>query len=136
MNYALVLASLLAAATAAIHVFVGGQDIATPLLASSLASEPKLVLYACWHAVSVATVLSAAALFIGALPGNATSASSMVVAISIWWLATGVVFLAVIATQPGDGLLWLMPQWLLLLPVGLLGLWGARRMRQSAPAGD
>lgn len=126
MNRILMLASLLAAATAAIHVFVGGADIATPLLASALESEPKLVLYACWHGASAAFVLSALALLIGALPGHAAASRYLIAAVSIWWLSLGGVFLAIIATQPGEGLLWLMPQWVLLLPVGLLGLLSLR----------
>jgi hypothetical protein len=39
------------------------------------------------------------------------------------WCAFGVVFLAVVAIQPESGWLLKLPQWVLLLPVGLLGLW-------------
>jgi len=130
MNRMLLVASLLAAVTAAIHIVLGGADVAAPLLASSLALEPRLVLYACWHGISVALILSAGGLFIGALPRFAAGGRMLVLAISLWWLAFAAVFLLVIAAGPGDGLLWRLPQWMLLTPVGLLGLVGA--LRRSA----
>lgn len=127
MNRVLLVAALLAAVTAAIHIVLGGKDIASPLLASALATEPRLVLYACWHGISAALVLSAVGLFLAALPRFAAQCRAMVFAIALWWLAAAVTFLAVIATQPEDGLLWRLPQWMLLMPVGLLGLWAALR---------
>jgi hypothetical protein len=132
MNRTLLVGSLLAAVTAAIHVFLGGRDIAAPLLASTLATEPRLVLYACWHGISVALVLSAVGLFLAALPRFAAQCRSMVFAISLWWLATAVIVLAIIATQPEDGLLWQLQQWTLFIPVGLLGLWNSLRSPRRA----
>lgn len=38
--------------------------------------------------------------------------------------AFGLVFLGLVAIQPESGWLFKLPQWILLLPVGLLGLWG------------
>lgn len=127
MNKPLLIAALLAAFTAAVHLFMGGADVAVPLLASSLAEEPRLALYAVWHLVSVTLVLSAVALYVSALPRHAVASRYLVLFISTLWLCFSVVFLIVAFTQPGEGLFFKIPQWILLFPVGLLGLWGARR---------
>lgn len=124
MNRPLLCAAVLASVTSAIHVFAGGDDIAAPLLASSLGEEPRLALYAVWHLVSVTLALSAGAYFFGALTRHVESSRSMVLFISILWICFGIVFLLVALTQPGEGLFFKIPQWILLLPVGLLGLWG------------
>lgn len=125
MNKFLLSASILAAVTAAIHTFVGGQEIATPLLNSQLPEEPRLTLYAVWHMATVVLALSAAALFAGAMPRYAVSGRSMVLFISALWLAFGAVFVIVATIEPGSGLYFKLPQWVLLLPVGLLGVLGS-----------
>jgi len=66
MNKILAVSALIAAVTAALHVFAGGAEIAAPLLASTLDAEPKNVLYAVWHMASIVLVLSAIALIVGA----------------------------------------------------------------------
>lgn len=126
MNRPLIVAAFLAAFTAAVHFFAGGPDIAVPLLASSLADEPRLTLYAVWHMATVALALSALALFVAALPRHAVAARYMVLFISTLWFAFGTVFLVVIAIQPEGGWLFKLPQWILLLPVGVFGLRGVR----------
>lgn len=127
MNRSLFFAALLAALTTAIHIFAGGSDIAAPLLASTLADEPRLTLYAVWHMATVALAISAVALYVAALPLHAAAARYMVLFISALWCAFGIVFLIIVAVQPESGWLFRLPQWLLLLPVGLLGLWGGAR---------
>jgi hypothetical protein len=124
MNKPLLIAALLTAFIAAVHLFAGGADVVAPLLASSLAEEPRLTLYAVWHLVSVTLVLSAIALYVSALPQHAIAARYLALFISILWLGFGVVFLVIASTQPGEGLFFKIPQWTLFLPVGLLGLWG------------
>lgn len=124
MNRILIIAALIATFTTVVHIFAGGADVATPLLASTLAAEPKLTLYAVWHMASVALALSAVALLIGSLPKYAEAARYLVLFISVLWCAFGVVFLVVVIIQPESGWLFKLPQWMLLLPVGLLGLWG------------
>jgi hypothetical protein len=133
MNKRLFIAAALAAFTAAVHVFAGGADIADPLLASSLTEELRITLYAVWHLVSVMLVLSAAALCVGALPRHAHASRQMVLFISILWFSFGIVFLIVALTQPGEGLFFKIPQWILFLPVGFFGLWGSRYMRTRQP---
>jgi len=130
MNRTLALASLIAMVTAGIHVFMGGASVVEPLLASALEARPKLILYAVWHMASVALVLSALALFVASLPRQADAMRSLVRFIALLWCAFGLVFLAIVATAPGADWLFKLPQWALLLPVGLLGFggsWGRSR---------
>ena len=48
VNIVLLAASMLAAFTAAVHCFVGGQDTLGPLLVSSIDAGAKYTLYALW----------------------------------------------------------------------------------------
>uniref|UniRef100_Q07KI3 Uncharacterized protein n=1 Tax=Rhodopseudomonas palustris (strain BisA53) TaxID=316055 RepID=Q07KI3_RHOP5 len=136
MNPALAIASILAAVAAAVHIFMGGHAVATPLLDSAMEARPKLILYAVWHMASVALCLSAAALFVGGLRRHAEPSRYLVRFISLLWCCFGATFLAVIAIQPDGGWLFKLPQWTLLLPVGLLGFWGStgstRGLRRGA----
>ena len=127
MNKVLLSASIFAATTAAIHAFMGGQEIAVPLLNSKLPEVPRLTLYAVWHMATAALALSAIALFVGALPRFVIAGQAMVFFVSVLWLAFGAVFVAVAIFQPGEELYIKLPQWLLLLPVGLLGLYGVNK---------
>lgn len=127
MNKLLLLASILAASVAVIHVWAGGKDIADPLLASQLAEEPRLTLYAVWHMASVLLGFSALTLGRAAMPGRGVTAASAVRFIAVLWIASGLVFLSVAATQPGEGLLLKLPQWTLLIPVGVLAWLGVNK---------
>lgn len=133
MNRRLVIAAVLAAFTAAVHVVAGGADVVAPLLASSMAGEPKLTLYAVWHMVSVALALSALALLLASLPQHRLPARYLVLFVSVLWCAFGVVFLTIAVMQPEAGWLFRLPQWVLLLPVGLLGLWAVGSDNEQVP---
>ncbi|ABD07466.1 conserved hypothetical protein [Rhodopseudomonas palustris HaA2] len=131
MNRTLAVASALAAITAFIHIFMGSRGVVDPLLASTLETWPKLVLHAVWHMGSAALILSAVALFVGGLPRHAEASRYLVWFISVSWCCFAGVFLAIIALQPESGWLFKLPQWTLLLPVGLLGLWASARTTKS-----
>lgn len=129
MNRLLIIAAFLAAFTAAVHIFAGGADTVVPLLASTLTGEAKLTLYAVWHMASAVLVLSAFALFVGSLPRHMHAARYLVLFVSILWFAFGLIFLGIAATQPGSAWFVKLPQWILLLPVGTLGVWGVFRSK-------
>ncbi|MCU0490946.1 MAG: hypothetical protein MUD01_05140 [Chloroflexaceae bacterium] len=122
LNYLILSSGVLAAVTATVHIIVGGKEVTRPLLASAVDYVVKLTMYACWHLVSVALVLSALALL--AVGAGLVNAPALVAFVSALWILFGAVFLVVtlVVAQP-RGLLRL-PQWVLLLPVGVLGLWG------------
>lgn len=121
-NWFVVAAGLLAGLTAFVHVIAGGKDVARPLLASAIDEVVKLTLYACWHLVSVALFLCAFAL-LGHGAGFYHSPQT-VAFVAIMWLLFGVVFLVVTLVVAKPGGLFRFPQWVLLLPVGVLGLCG------------
>ena len=60
--------------------------------------------------------------FVGALQRHAAGGRLMVQFAASLWLAFGAVFILVAATQPGSNLFFKLPQWILLIPVGLLAL--------------
>jgi len=124
MNRTLLFTAILAAFTAAVHIFVGTPEIQKPLLQSALPQEVSLLLYTCWHLVSVTLSLSAAAFFVSARANLAGSSRNMVKFVSYMWLCFGFVFVAVALIHSGVLMLLKLPQWILLLPVGVLGLWG------------
>ena len=137
MNRPLFFAALLAAFVAAVHVFVGTPEIEGPLLQSALPQEVRLLLYACWHLVSVTLTLSAAAFFISARARCTPPSHHMVKLVSYLWICFGLVFIVVALLYSGPPMLLKLPQWALLLPVGALGLWGCsnRSLQRTASGG-
>lgn len=123
MNWLIILSGVLAACTAAVHIFSGERDVARPLLASDLGETLKLTLYACWHLVSVALVLSSLALLADGI-GAIGPSKLMVGFICVSWLLFGMVFVFVTLGIAKPRGLFRFPQWVLLLPVGVFGLWG------------
>ncbi|MEM1086766.1 MAG: hypothetical protein AAGH90_03485 [Pseudomonadota bacterium] len=64
MSYAALLAGVLAALTCLIHTFIGGREVARPLLsASDLETIPRLTSYYCWHLVTGTLALMSAGYF-------------------------------------------------------------------------
>ncbi len=51
----------LSGAWTCVHIFIGGPEIAAPLLASDMRKTPKYTQYFCWHIVSA--TIGALALF-------------------------------------------------------------------------
>lgn len=129
MNKILATTSALAAFTAALHTFGGTPEIQTPLLQAPLAPNISLLLYACWHLVTVALTLSAIALFIAAKPKHEVQSHYMALFISVMWIGFGLAFVVVDIVFSGLPMLLVLPQWVLLIPIGLLGLWGCSRVK-------
>lgn len=122
MNAWLALAAALAAATALIHLVLGGRHVAAPLLAAErLHAVPKFTMYYCWHLVTI--VLAALALAFGLV---ATGLGSRDLAI----FATGGAALFCLWSLGMIGLFRLriahFPQWVLFAAItlsGAIGLW-------------
>jgi hypothetical protein len=127
-------AGILATFTALVHIFVGTPEIQQPLLSSALPAPISLLLLACWHLVSVALLVSGAALLWCALQANRGRAGILPIVISLMWLLFGLVFVVVAVSFQGSAGLAVLPQWVLLLPVGLLaGVAGLRSTCQNHP---
>lgn len=131
MNVKLLIAGLLALATTLIHIIAGGEDIASLLLATPMEEEAKLVLYAVWHMASVTLGFSSLLLLKSSLTRYMHKMLLLVRFIAFLWCSFGLIFLVVIAMQTTSGWLFKLPQWLLLLPVGLLSFWGSLQSSKS-----
>lgn len=131
-NRLLLAAGVLALFTALVHLLAGTPEVHAPLMSSPLERPVALLLLACWHLVSVALAASAAALLWSAQPRHAAQARALARFVSLMWLLFGLVFLAVAGVYLGPAGLAVLPQWVLLVPVGLLGCAGARRGHAGA----
>lgn len=113
----------LALATALVHLLVGGSDVVDVLLASALDDTTKYTLYAVWHMVSLVLFGSAWVYGLGASPSRAATQRPLLRFIALLWVTFGLLFLGVAALRADLHALFQLPQWMLLLPVGLLGLY-------------
>jgi len=115
MNHALALAAALSLGTWALHAFVGGREVAGPLLRSALRPVPKYTSYYCWHLVTIVLFAMAAAFAYGAVvPGGRDVAALALIlssAFAVWSLA-----LVRWKRQPPLHL----PQWLLFIAISVV----------------
>lgn len=124
MNGWLLAAGITAFGVAAVHFVGGHRDVVRPLLSCGLTDEPKRVLHAVWHMVSVDLVFSAAALVYLAVADD-TSATGLVAFVAAHFVAYAVAFLVVTLSVGWPRPLLRLPQWILLLPVAVLTVAGA-----------
>jgi hypothetical protein len=124
MNLWWLASGLLCFVTALIHVVAGHFDPVVPFLRAELEPTVKATLYACWHMVTVTLFTSAIALVGIGLSPNLPGASLIATFNSGLYVLYGIVFLIIGARRFSWRLLRL-PQWLLLMPVGVLAAMGA-----------
>lgn len=125
MNGWLLAAGITAFGVAAVHIVGGHRDVVRPLLSCELADEPKRVLHAVWHMVSIDLVLSAAALVYLALADNTAATNLTAWFVAAHFLAYAVAFLVVTLSVGWPRPLLRLPQWILLLPIAVLTAAGA-----------
>jgi hypothetical protein len=110
--------------TSLVHIFAGQVDQIKPFLKSDLPDIPKATLLACWHMVSVILVMSGFALtYIGWF--NLIAFQSVVIGVSISFIMFSIVFIAVGWYFFKLQAFLKLPQWTLLLPIGVLGFIGS-----------
>jgi hypothetical protein len=124
VNGWLLTAGIIAAVTTVIHVIAGGRSIVRPLLGSEVAAEPRRTLHVVWHMVTADLSISAVALL--ALAFAAAPSTALALFIGAQYLAYAVVFVVVALAADWPRPLLRLPQWMLLLPVGVLALLGSR----------
>ena len=123
MNTWIFAAGVICIFTSLVHIFAGQVDPVRPFLKSDLSDIPKATLLACWHMVSAILVLSGVALaYIGWF--NISTFQNLVIGISISFLIFSLVFIAVGWHFFKLHAFIKLPQWTLLLPIGILGLIG------------
>ncbi|MEJ6390238.1 hypothetical protein [Gymnodinialimonas ulvae] len=112
------LASALAAIWFAVHLILGGRQIAGPLRRSGLDPIVRDTQYLCWHFTSVAIAAMALFFALAAILGeSAYAVAGLVLAAGFWISGVGIV----VAIGQSHAKL---PQGWLFLPVAALGLWG------------
>ncbi|MFF3017316.1 hypothetical protein [Streptomyces sp. NPDC057939] len=125
MNGWLLAAGITAFGVAVAHVVGGHRDVVRPLLTCGLADEPKRVLHAVWHMVSVDLLLSAAVLIHLALADGTSATGAMAWFVAAHFVAYAIAFLVVTLSVGWTKPLLRLPQWMLLLPVAVLAAAGA-----------
>ena len=119
LNAPLAVAAGLSAFTACIHAFLGGRDVARPLLQADMARVPKFTNYYCWHIVTIVLVAMALGF------AHAAVAPAAMIGAVTWTLIAAAFAVWSIAL-----FLWkrmhpfALPQWALFAPIAALGVWG------------
>ncbi|MFH9953799.1 hypothetical protein ACH4OX_06230 [Streptomyces roseolus] len=124
MNGWLLAAGITALGVAAVHLVGGHRDVVRPLLSSGLTDEPKRVLHAVWHMVSVDLTLSGVVLLGLSLTGRTAGTGLVAWFVAAHFLAYAVAFLVVTLSVGWSRPLLRLPQWILLLPVAALAAAG------------
>ncbi|MGW7130666.1 hypothetical protein ACWGIA_20285 [Streptomyces bobili] len=124
MNGWLLAAGITALGVAAVHIVGGHRDVVRPLLSCGLADEPKRVLHAVWHMVSIDLVLSGLALFYLSLADGMSDTGLVAWFVAAHFIAYAAAFLVVTLSVGWPRPLLRLPQWILLLPVAALAAAG------------
>ena len=127
MNNLLLTAGAVGLFTTALHIFGGQITLIRPLLQSTLASDVKACLLVCWHTVSAYLLLTSGLYLFAGLNPPAEPTQDIAVllnAISSFYLLFTALFIVIGWTFFGYRTLYKLPQWTLLLPIGVLGLLG------------
>ncbi|KZN55784.1 hypothetical protein [Pseudoalteromonas luteoviolacea] len=124
MNIWILSAGALALLTTAVHIFAGQVDPVRAFLRCNLEEVPKATLLACWHIVSV--VLLFCGVILSLVGWYAASQFYLaVLLIGALYVLFAMVFAFVGAYFFKANALIKLPQWCLLLPVGLLAICGS-----------
>lgn len=107
--------------TALIHTILGHFDLILPFVDLEFEVPLKAILHACWHMVTVMLFFSSIILlYIGIRPQKYAS-SQISILLGVLYVAFSLVF---IIMSIAYGLF--LPQWVLLLPIGILAIYGAK----------
>ena len=123
MNWPMLGAGLLAGFTSLVHLLAGEKTVVRPFLAVPMDVTLQRTLHACWHLVTVFLVASAGVLVYAAF-ADTVGMRPLVRFIAINYLLFGGVFLLLTLFVQWDKRWKRLPQWTLLIPVGMLALWG------------
>ena len=123
MNTWIFIAGIIGLFTTLVHIIGGQLDPVRPFLKSDLPDIPKATLLGCWHMVSVTLLMSGLVLtYVGWF--NLSSFQNIVIGISVNFIIFSLVFIAVGWHFFKFQTFVKLPQWVLLLPIGTLGLIG------------
>ena len=124
MNTWILIAGIIGLFTAFVHIIGGQLDPVRPFLKSELPDVLKATLLGCWHMVSVFLLISGGVLaYVGWF--NLNSFQNIVIAISTSFILFSLVFIFVGWYFFKFKTFVKLPQWVLLLPIGVFGLIGS-----------
>lgn len=120
-NSYLIIAGIINLFTAFLHTIGGQLSLVDPMVASNLNLQVKAELVAAWHLITIVLFASSLVLL---KQGFTSSGSRSAVVGSIGYLYT-LFALTFIVVSVVYGVF--APQWILLLPIGVLAFWGDRK---------
>lgn len=118
-----IIAGCICSLTALVHLFGGQLDLVNPLLSSNLVNQAKTEWLGVWHLVSIVLLLSAYYLLRYGFNKSASGSKEVVRLIGIMYIFFSGAFIL--------SSLWMQvfaPQWILLLPIGILSLLQSKPM--------
>lgn len=127
MKKLLLAAALLNLIAALIHTIAGHFKLILPFAHTDIANTLKAILHACWHMVTVILFFSSLALFYIGLRPQQSAAIPIANLIGILYIAFSLAFILV-----GIGYQLFLPQVVLLLPIGIMSIIGARHIGRDA----
>lgn len=123
MNSWFAAAAGLSAFTFGVHVIMGGREIARPLLAArEFDHVVRYTHYYCWHLVTIAIAAMAAAFGYAAWVDAAGTLALFVSVVALSFAVWSFAMIAIFRLSPFQ-----FGQWVLFLPIALLGLVGGLR---------
>ena len=125
MNYWWLVSGIIGLITAFIHLIGGHFDPIKPFLKSDLAPIPKATLHACWHMVTIILFLSAFELIYLGIKPSQRGGDLLAMFVGIQFVGFSIVFLIISFSGKWKNKLFALPQWTLLLPVGVISIVGS-----------
>lgn len=108
--------------TALLHLIGGQIDLVNPLLNSDITTQQKGELTGAWHIVTILLFFTAFIILKSGFKSKNLQNYQQLKSIAIFYILSGIPFIAISV--------WLgifAPQWILLMPIGVLLLLGLRR---------
>jgi hypothetical protein len=130
MNRPIWVAAAGMAFTFALHTFGGEGTVHRPLLADAASPEMDLYVSVLWHGITAVIGLGTAALVWLARQARPSGTALWLIGGQV--IVVGLLFIGYGALRTGS--LWVAPQWIILVPLGALILWTARRAGTTSAA--
>lgn len=112
--------------TAFLHLIGGQLDLINPLLQSNLINQVQSEMLGVWHMVTIILFATAFIFLKHAFNQKETYSTQLVSFISYLYIAFSIPFI-----MSGIYKSTIAPQWILLIPIGLLGIFGLRNTRSK-----
>ena len=119
MNIWLASAALLCAVTSIVHILLGERDVVRPLLAQQLDEELKFTLFLCWHITTIVLVGMSIALGLAAFGLASRDLAWFASIASLLFAVLNVGVVLRFRLRPAQ-----FPQWVVFVPIALLGFAG------------